>query len=391
MRPSPQHTDERTVRAGRVGRVMRRASADTANVETQSRSPLARVLELWFLGAIPLVLFAGAARSWAHAHTLAYDFDRAYLPAAHLVLHGHSPYGATTRAALGSQTAFVYPPIGAFLAAPFAALPTHAADILVTVLAALAIPATLALVGVRDWRCFGASLLWMPTMSAVHLGTIAVVLALGVALAWRWRDHALRAGLVLGLIVALKLFLWPLVLWFAITRRFKAAFVASGSSVVFLFGPWIPLGGAGLLSYPHRLNLLSSLEARRGFSPAALLAHLGVGWGAAEAVGYALGVIVLVLAYRRRHSEAEALGLVCSASLLLSPILWPNYLLIMLVPLALLRPRFGIVWLLPVILLGQPVIDPPVWEIAVFLGILAVLTLGWDRRIPLRRPQPVLA
>jgi hypothetical protein len=350
-----------------------------------------RVLELWFLAVIPLVLLIGAARSWAHSHTLAYDFDRAYLPAAHLVLHGHSPYGATTRAALASQTAFVYPPIGAVLAAPFAALPPHAADILVTVLAALAVPAILGLVGVRDWRCFGASLLWMPTMSAVHLGTVAVVLALGVALVWRWRDHALRAGLVLGLIVALKLFLWPLVLWFAITRRFEAAIVAAGSSVVFLLAPWIPLRGAGLGSYPHRLSLLSSIEAKRGFSPAALLAHLGVGWGVAEAVGYTLGVIVLVLAYRRRNSEGAALALVCSASLLLTPILWPNYLVIMLVPLALLRPRFGLVWLLPVILLGQPVIDPPVWEIVVFLGVLAVLTVNWPRGVPLRRPQALLA
>ena len=54
----------------------------------------------------------------------------------------------------------------------------------------------------------------------------------------------------------------------------------------------------------------------------------------------------------------------------------------MLVPLALLRPRFGLVWLLPVVLIGQPVIDPPVWEIAVFLAILAVLTAGRLRQLP---------
>jgi hypothetical protein len=351
------------------------------------------MLELWLLAVTPLVLLVGAARSWAHSHTLAYDFDRAYLPAAHLVLHGSSPYGPATRAALGSQTAFVYPPIGAFLAAPFAALPAHAADVLVTVLAAFAVPAILALLGVRDWRCLGASLLWMPTISAIHLGTVTVVLVLGVALAWRWRDHAVRVGLVLGLVVAVKLFLWPLVVWLAITRRFRAAGVAAGSAVVLFLAPWIPLDGVGLGSYPHRLSLLSSLEAKRGFSPAALLSHLGVGWGAAQAVGYALGVALILLAYRRRSSETAALGLVCAASLLLTPILWPNYLLIMLVPLALLRPRFGLVWLLPVVLLGQPVIDPPAWEIAVFLGILAVLTADGLGGISLkrRRPQPVLA
>ena len=392
---SPEHrlrTAERTAQPGRPDGVNRPANADTATVVRMSpRSPLVRALELWLLAVTPVVLLVGAARSWSHSHTLAWDFDRAYLPAAHLVVHGSSPYGPLTRAALSSQTAFVYPPLGAFLAAPFTVLPAHAADVLVTVLAALAVPGILALVGVRDWRCYGATLLWMPTISAIHLGTVAVVLALGVALLWRWRDHAVRAGLVLGLVVALKLFVWPLVLWLVITRRFKAALVAACSSVVFLLVPWIPLGGAGLTAYPHRLSELSSLEAKRGFSPAALLAHLGVGWTVAQAVGYALGVALLVLAYRRRSSQETALALLCSASLLLTPILWPNYLLIMLVPLALLRPRFGVVWLLPIVLIGQPVIDPPVWEIAVFLAILAVFTFGWPRQFRLGRPQPVLA
>jgi Glycosyltransferase family 87 len=385
-------TDERTGRAGRLDGVNRPVKADTATVVRMSpRSPLLRVLELWLLVVTPVVLLLGAARSWAHSHTLAYDFDRAYLPAAHLVLHGSSPYGPATRAVLGSQTAFVYPPLAAFLATPFAALPVHAADILVTVLVGLTVAGILALVGVRDWRCYGATLIWMPTISAIHLGTVTVVLALGVALLWRWRDHAMRAGLVLGLIVALKLLLWPLVFWLAITRRFKAALVAASSGVLFLLAPWASLDGAGLHSYPHRLSTLSSLEARRGFSPAALLAHLGVGWSAAQAVGYALGVLLLVWAYRRRSSHEASLALVCSASLLLTPILWPNYLLIMLVPLALLRPRFGIVWVLPAILIGQPVIDPAVWEVAVFLAILAVLTVDRPRRFLLRRPQPVLA
>jgi alpha-1,2-mannosyltransferase len=357
------------------------------------RSPLARVLELWLLVAVPIFLLIGTARSALRSHTIAYDFDRAYLPAVHLVLHGSSPYGPSTRAALSSQTAFVYPPIGAFLAAPFAAFPQHAADILVTVLAALAVPLILLLVGIRDWRCIGAALLWMPTFSAIHLGTVSIVLALGIALAWRWREHAVRAGLALGLVVALKLLVWPLLVWLVITRRYRAALIATGSTIVFVLVPWLALGGAGLTSYAHRLSLLSSLEAKRGFSPASLLAHLGFGWGAAQAVGYALGIALLALAYRRRGSEESVLGLVCAASLLLTPILWPNYLVIMLVPLALLRPRFSLIWLLPIVLFGQAAFDPQVWEIAVFLGILAALTLPAPELVPYRggRAQPVLA
>jgi Glycosyltransferase family 87 len=358
---------------------------------TLPRSPAVRVLEVCLLGVLPVVLLVGAAIGNARSHKLAYDFDRAYTPAIHHVLHGMSPYGPSTAAALSSHTAFVYPPLGAFLGAPLALFPAHTADILVTVLAALTVPAILLLVGVRDWRCIGASLLWLPTISAIHLGTVSLPMALGVALMWRWRDRPLRAGVVLGLVIALKLFLWPLVVWLAITRRYKAAAVSVVSGTILVLVPWIPLGGAGLLSYPHRLNVLTGLEAKLGFSPAALLAHLGVGWSAAEAVGYALGISLLVWAYRRRNDEAGALALICAASLLLTPILWPNYLVIMLVPLAVLRPRFGIEWLLPVLLLGESVFAPPTWEVALLLGVLAALTttaLGPHRR---RRPHPALA
>jgi Glycosyltransferase family 87 len=358
---------------------------------TLPRSPAVRLVELCLLGALPVIFLVGLAISAVGSHNLAYDFDRAYDPAIHRVLHGSTPYGPSTAAALASQTAFVYPPLAAFLGAPLAAFPAQTADVLVTVLATLSVPAILWLVGVRDWRCFGAALLWMPTVSAIHLGTVSVPLALGVALMWRWRDRPLRAGVVLGLVIALKLFLWPLVVWLVITKRYKAAALACVSAAVLVLVPWIPLRGAGLVSYPHRLNVLSSLEARRGFSPAALLAHLGAGWGAAEAVGYLLGIALLVWAYLRRNEESSALGLVCAASLLLTPILWPNYLVIMLVPLGLLRPRFGVEWLLPVILVGQAAYGPSVWEIAVFLGILAVLTAAARRPVGPRHPEPVLA
>jgi hypothetical protein len=350
------------------------------------------MLEFWLLGVLPLFLIAGTAKIAFGAHTLAYDFDRAYLPAIHHVLHGASPYGPSTPAALGSQTAFVYPPLGALLGAPLAGFSAQTAAVLVTVLATLSVPAILLLVGVRDWRCIGAALLWMPTSSAIHLGTVSVPMAVGVALLWRWRDRPVRAGVVLGLVIGLKLFLWPLLIWLAITKRYKAATVATVSTIGFVLAPWIPIEGAGLLGYPHRLSILTSLEAKSGFSPAAFLAHLGVGWGAAEALGYGLGLLVLVLAYRRRDAEASAFGLVCAATLLLTPILWPNYLVIMLAPLGLLRPRFGLVWVLPVALVAQSAFNPPVWEMVVFLATIAAVTVSASGP-PLwrRHPEPVLA
>ena len=73
---------------------------------------------------------------------------------------------------------------------PFTLLPVEAAGLLVMALlvgAALAIPCVL---GVRDWRCYGLLLLWPPVLSAVQTGSVTILLALGAALAWRYRDRA---------------------------------------------------------------------------------------------------------------------------------------------------------------------------------------------------------
>jgi hypothetical protein len=349
------------------------------------RSPLGKAAEFVLFAALPLFLVIGALPNAVHGHTVAYDFDHAYLPAAHSVVHGASPYGPLTRAALGSQHAYVYPPVVAFLLTPLTALPHVAADLVMTALVALALPALLALLGVRDWRCYGAALLWMPVGSAIHLGTVSLPLALAVALVWRWRAHSWRAGVVLGLAIAVKLFLWPLLIWLAATRRYRAALVAAASSVVFTLVPWLPLHGEGLRSYPHLLRVLSSLEAPRSFSPVALLADLGWSWSAAQATGYVLGVAVLAWAARtgvRRGSEADALALTLAASLLLTPILWPNYLVVLLVPLALLRPRLELAWLFPIALFAGPGIDPAVWQIALCLAALAAVTVSTLRTRP---------
>ncbi|MGO9900655.1 MAG: glycosyltransferase 87 family protein [Solirubrobacteraceae bacterium] len=47
------------------------------------------------------------------------------------------------------------------------------------------------------------------------------LLALGVAVAWRYRD-SWGSPVAIGLLVASKLFAWPLVLWLLLTRRPKS-------------------------------------------------------------------------------------------------------------------------------------------------------------------------
>ena len=47
------------------------------------------------------------------------------------------------------------------------------------------------------------------------------------AVAWRYRDRFPIPGFALGVAVALKFFLWPLVLWLAATRRWRDAAIAA--------------------------------------------------------------------------------------------------------------------------------------------------------------------
>ena len=127
VRP-PEHrkrTAERTAQPGRPDGVIRRATADTA-IGRERRRPDHRCsasLELWLLAVTP-------RRSPRRSREIVVALAHARLRLRpRLPARGASrpprlvAVRAATRAALGSQTAFVYPPIGAFLAAPFAALP----------------------------------------------------------------------------------------------------------------------------------------------------------------------------------------------------------------------------------------------------------------------------
>jgi signal transduction histidine kinase len=91
-------------------------------------------------------------------------------------------------------------------------------------------------VGLRHWAgfYFAVLLFWMPVLQAVGLGTIAPLLALALALVWRFRDHAVVLALSFAFVVAAKLFPWPLILWLIATRRFRSAIacVASTAALV---------------------------------------------------------------------------------------------------------------------------------------------------------------
>ena len=112
-------------------------------------------MSVLLFAVVPAALLIGTTAAAVHEGTVAFDFEHAFLPAPRAVIHGQNPDVAPTSRALHDGTAFVYPPVAAFLFAPFAVLSPLTAGLLVSGLCLLCAFLTLAVLGVRDWRCYG--------------------------------------------------------------------------------------------------------------------------------------------------------------------------------------------------------------------------------------------
>ncbi|MGH2936339.1 MAG: glycosyltransferase family 87 protein [Gaiellaceae bacterium] len=355
-----------------------------------------RATELLLVGLVPLCLSAGVlVMEDGSRGGVAYDFRRAFLPAAHAVANGRSPFGPATVAALRPGTAFVYPPVAAFVFAPLTWIPPTVAAYVVSLLVLVCAPATLWVLGVRDWRCYGASLLWGPVVESVRLGALSLPLALLVGVAWRYRDRAAAVGPALAAAIAVKLFLWPLLVWLAATRRLKSAAAVVATAAALVVAPWAALGFAGLTAYPHLLRVLSSIEAPESYTIAAVVSKADGGWRLGEVATYAAGGLLLAVVVRaaRRRQDRRSFFLALAAALVLSPIVWTHYFALLLVPVAIMSPTFGPAWLLPAALFAFPITaDSASWQaIAAALAIVAAtvaVSSGWTRTALPARTAP---
>lgn len=319
---------------------------------------------------------------WLTAHKRHFrmvDFD-SLRSGAIAVMHGHSPYPPAVRSALLPATHLVYPPLVAYLMAPFALLPREVAGAIWFALMFSCIVAALAVLDVRDWRCYVAVFAWYPVADTLVLGTLAPLLALALALLWRWRSRSVSTAIVLALAIVAKLFLWPLVVWLAATRRWRAAALTLLLSTVFFLVPFAPLGWTTLRSYPHLLSVLN-----RVFGPASFSVHNALnGAGAHGSLALALtalaglslcGAIVLL---GRHEKDQQAFVLAITTALVMSPISWVHYYVLLLVPLAIARPRFSALWAAPLAYWALAVIGNPtrLVEVATALTITAGIALG---------------
>ena len=308
------------------------------------RLAAARILTPIALIVVPIVSYVFLFQIAWTDNSFAIDFHNEIYPEAKELWHAmHASPSGNADLAYGSN--HVWPPLVGYVAIPLTALSPSAADFVIALIGVACFGAALWTVGVRDWRVYGAASLWGPVINEMRTAHLTLILCLLVAILWRTRERTAIPGLVLGLAVALKIFLWPLALWLLSLRRWREAAIAAAAAAASLL-LLLPFGG--ILPYARLLRRLGAEFDQDSYNPYGLLAQVGAPSAVARIVSLAIGLGILALAYRRRSFALSVAG-----ALLLSPIVWLDYFALTAIPLAVVRPRFSWVWLLPILTFGM--------------------------------------
>jgi Glycosyltransferase family 87 len=308
---------------------------------------LAIVNAAWvlFLGVLPLMMVARIFLT--RDGFFGFDFH-VFWQAGRDFVHGASPYPVQAADVIASKENFLYPAWVAAALAPLGVLPYSVAVGLFSAVLVASTAGALYILGIRDWRCYGAVFVSLPTYSSLNMGTLSPLLMLGLAALWRFRDDRRIAVPVLAALVASKLFLWPLLVFFVATRRTKTAAYACGAALGASILAWARFGFGGFAEYGSLLRLVARVEEQDSYSVTSLGLALGVPRPIAQVGSAVLGAAALAVSValaRRAGSERDALVVVLAAALLFSPIVWGHYLMLLFVPLALTHPRFSPLWL----------------------------------------------
>ena len=298
--------------------------------------------------AVPVLVLAviagGIATKQIHQGVFAFDFRGTVWNPSFNIRHGLSPIAAPTTGAMEAGNPAVYPPLAAAAVLPLTFLPWPVASVVWAVLLALAVVGSLLLVGVRDWRVLTVVLVSVPTVSGLVFGNVVLLVVAGIAVAWRYRGNPIVCGVALGLTAALKIFTWPLFVWLIVSKRWRASGWAVVSAVLGVLLPWAVVGFRGLTTYTRVLHAANRVFATHSYSLAAGASALGLG-DLATPLCLGAGICVLLLALRLRSYEFGLFSLCVLACVVATPIAWPYTFSLVLVPLAIALPRFGVSWI----------------------------------------------
>lgn len=315
----------------------------------------------------------------------------------------------------GARLVNLNPPIWTVLMAPFALLePLNSYRLFVLVMLLVTIGY---LAWIADelrlraaWAVVGAGMIIVssPLLATFALGQMYPVLALGLVAVWTTdrQGSFLTSGVALGVVLALKPSLAPLVLWPLFRRQWEmlGAAIVSGAAAT-LTGSLV-LGSQATLEY---VGIIRGVEleafwdnaslpsaALRLFTENEFTQPLAT-WPWMLPVSYAIGIgFVVFTAYRVRDGSEGGLWAMVAASLLASPIAWHNYLVLLGPGILLLMARRRVpLALLLLALQFIPAQWPDLWSsqdtvlatlaLTLYLYILvahwlAFLTLGKERK-----------
>jgi hypothetical protein len=181
----------------------------------------------------------------------------------------------------------------------------------------------------------------------LYTGQSEGLFLLALAVAWQHRD-SWAGGVAVGALIAAKLVAWPLVLWLVFTRRWRASAIAVLAAVGLLAASWAPIDFNGLLQYPHLLS--ADAHAFEDWSNSFSFVWLGMHLGASRGAATAIAVIAgsgggLLIALWARGSDQGWFSAAVMVGLLISPLLWTHYLVVLFAPLAVGRRRAIVPWL----------------------------------------------
>lgn len=305
-----------------------------------------------FLIVLPVCLLAATVGLAAADGNIAIDF-RTVSPEIRGLAHGTNPYQLDGLADGGH---FLWTVTAGWLLAPLAWLPYGWT--LMVAFEAAGILAALRLMRVSDWRCYAVAMAWPATVNSVQTANLSVPLLLLIAAAWRDRR---RAGVWLGVGVAGKLFVWPLLVWMAARRQWTQLAVSAAVCAVTAAATLAYLPPSAFLRFERAVNDTFAPDA---ISFPAALHDLGVPLGIGSAV--TLVAVAPMIWFGRRD-----LGWLTVAALLVSPVVWLHYFVLVAVPLALWRAPLW-VWMLPFGLAVAPGMsngDP--WQTRAALAVFA--------------------
>jgi alpha-1,2-mannosyltransferase len=312
-------------------------------------------LAVWLVLLIALWYRANQVIGWLSAPQWGYDFSAYWLAARHL-LHGESIYTAAQLAGpyepqFQGQFLYLYPPLLAVLVMPLAWLSPGTFGPAMGAWAVLgAAIATVVVLGVGRLEALlvdrehallllAAAFAFPPLVAELVLGNVHVVLLGLLALAW-WETRAgarrgdAVAGLAVGTAALIKLFPAVVLLWFALTGRWRAVAWAIGGAVA-LVALTLPITGVGpWLDYPRAiLNLGAPADTTDALAPSLWLSAV---LPILPARAVVLGLGLLAVAWSAvRLEERASFGVAVAVSVLVAPSVFQHYLAIMVLPLLL--------------------------------------------------------